>query len=394
MGKPSDDPAAEPCTPTDEDEFPCPVTHMCSPPGSTDPCPIGGADCVCRQLHPARWKYVFVHEAGHQIQDRAMGKFNSGSYTYDCPAGTDCPGRRSQDPEYRDELIDPPWATELCGCQHVGVANAEHCLQSVETCGKGQLEGFAQFYASKAWNRQTDDDCTFVYYKEFLDETCRSQECVDFPTPGGALFQSSLPPIPMSCADTFKWRNNHCPISEAAEMGIELDWMGFFWNLHTQGESRSMMSDIWAIYRHACNTPRPGGDKLPNPGPCVPRGVLSSSSMRWNPRPPFAPGDAAPCDSDSDCQESVQRCLVPRPGEEPVCLKSCYTDDDCGWMNCLTPEPRSNVPCDGEDGCVCKWVGDPGFREGAGLHYGLDSPQYQSVLDLGQEFGVTDDLSP
>ena len=56
--------------------------------------------------------------------------------------------------------------------------NKQHCLQSLETSGSAQIEGFAQFYASKIFNNRADSDCTFVYYKEFVDQVCRSEECV------------------------------------------------------------------------------------------------------------------------------------------------------------------------------------------------------------------------
>ena len=38
-----------------------------------------------------------------------------------------------------------------------------------------------------------------------------------------------------------------------ADYGTEIDWMGFFWSVNTSGANKSLMTDIFQIYRHTCN---------------------------------------------------------------------------------------------------------------------------------------------
>jgi hypothetical protein len=87
------------------------------------------------------WKFTVAHEMGHIIQQRAMGTFftdyNFGGATVKAPP--------------------------KCSCDHVTSANTLHCLQSIEEPGAAQLEGFAQFFASRTWNRASETDCVFKY---------------------------------------------------------------------------------------------------------------------------------------------------------------------------------------------------------------------------------------
>jgi hypothetical protein len=229
---------------------------------NSDACAAGQTGCYCRLPHQARWKYVVAHEAGHQIQHRASGDFSDNEYGFTCPPGTtpgspQCPGRLGQ--YTAGGVVDPPWVADTCGCAHVKAANQEHCLQSVERSGPAQGEGFAQFYASRSWN-QDGGDCTFTYYKEFLDATCRSSnpsDCKPYTTPGGQQLVSTLPPAAVSCRQPVRWRNKQeCSIvsgssGKAGDYGTEYDWLGFFYSIN-RTHPRVAMSDLWLIYRHAC----------------------------------------------------------------------------------------------------------------------------------------------
>jgi hypothetical protein len=187
------------------------------------------------------WKYVVAHEIGHTIQRRAMG----------IPAAhyRRVGGRAEPD---RDAALK---ASAMCTCDHVDTSNKLHCLQSLEEHGAANVEGFAQFFASRVWNRASESDCTFKYYKEFFDGDCvpGSSSCEDFA--GG---KRSRPPIPVSCLSPIRWRNNHwldlqvSPGELVTDFGTELDWMGFLYASNTQGSNALSMADIFGVFRTAC----------------------------------------------------------------------------------------------------------------------------------------------
>jgi hypothetical protein len=272
-----------------------------------------------------------------------------------------------------DELVDPPLVSQFgfCGCQHVTAANREHCLQSIERSGPAQGEGFAQFFASKIWNHHGDANCRFVYYKEFFDTVCRANNPNDPAicqptTVGQQVGINTLPPFSVSCGQPFKWRNNHCPMSELAEMGTEMDWMRFLWNLNTVGSLLSPMTDIWQIYRHACN---PGSTGNTNPGNCSDH-QFASDELSWRERP-----------------------VRPASGEP-----ACRTNADCGDLplrqTCIDAMPGSPFPCNElTPSCVCKLPAVGGFLQGAERLYVNDAAREQNVFDLGRTFGVSEDLT-
>jgi hypothetical protein len=181
------------------------------------------------------WKYIIAHESGHLIQARAMGLPAGGGDMYQFKGA--------------DGLIhnDPDGTPDLCRCDHVFSANAEHCLQSLERSGTSQIEGYAQFYASKTWNAPASPTCRFNYYKEFLADQCLpgTKECTPFNT-----HTNNLPPVPVGCKNPVKWRNDHC--ASNPDFGIEFDWMGFYFNLNTVGPSRLLLPTLYQVYEQAC----------------------------------------------------------------------------------------------------------------------------------------------
>lgn len=149
---------------------------------------------------------------------------------------------------------DPQGTDAMCRCDHVESANKLHCLQSLERTGAAQGEGFAQFYAAKIFNQRSESDCTFVYYKEFVDQTCRSEECINWTPAAPSQFAQlirSQPPLAVGCADPPRWRNNFCGV---ADFGTELDWMAFYWQLHAGPGAGDLfsMGDIYGVYTTAC----------------------------------------------------------------------------------------------------------------------------------------------
>ena len=160
------------------------------------------------------WKYIVGHELGHIVQRRAKVKLETSYFA-----------------------IPPDPAYPLCNCDHVTVSNNLHCLQSLEDTTSAQVEGFGHFYAAMMFNDASPNDCTFVYYKEFLDFV--------FWEPTQPVLWPFMPPFPRDCAAPAQWRD---VCSQQADTGTEYDWLGFYWAMYNQ----MTMDDLFQIYRDAC----------------------------------------------------------------------------------------------------------------------------------------------
>ncbi|HEX5100181.1 MAG TPA: hypothetical protein VFV94_11805 [Polyangiaceae bacterium] len=412
--------------------------------GGTDkPCTASSATCFCAQTDDSRWKFVIAHEAGHQIEERGIGHLPDAFYTFSCPPNTTCTGRRGEVVGAGDSLSDPPLVPEeapFCSCKYVTVANSLHCLQSIERVGAAQAEGFGQFFASRAWNRQDDGDCRFGYYKEFLGHSCVvGGACPQVDAAGQPGFINA-PPVPVDCASAVKWRNHNCPID--GRMGTEFDWMGLLYNLNSVGALRTSMQDIFNIYRQAClQLAAPGSAAGPNPPRCVLRDQ-ESLDVGWESEPPIldAPSSGTSCLVDADCKgtetcrdisepgglapcagtscvcKNVQACTAdtdcvtgtscrddasgsPAPCTDGTCVcklsKACTTDADCsiyGHQHCRD-DSVGFPPCT-DASCVCIAFPQAGFLDGAKVQYAGDQARVNSITDLGRNFGVNRDLSP
>lgn len=97
-------------------------------------------------------------------------------------------------------------------------------------------EGFAQFYSADVWNRHTQEDCTFRYYKWEYDISPLFSPAVQTACAG-------INPV-IDCegfgadpchADAFL-ENKHmywnCGVPLVGR-GSEVDWMRTFWDIHT-----------------------------------------------------------------------------------------------------------------------------------------------------------------
>jgi len=156
------------------------------------------------------WKFIIAHETGHYVQDRAMGAH---SYNYDDSA-----------------------TQALCKCDHYSTTwgNREHCLQSREIIGGSQLEGFAQAFATRTFNRNEQNDATFVYYKPFL----YSNNSVGYPP---------LRSFPVGYS---KWMNTYCP---STGRGTELDWMQFYYQVSMEYSANyTSLPKLFDIYKRTC----------------------------------------------------------------------------------------------------------------------------------------------
>ncbi|MFW5740577.1 MAG: hypothetical protein ACOC1F_09445 [Myxococcota bacterium] len=120
-----------------------------------------------------------------------------------------------------------------------GTPNQLHCIQSWEHTGAAVLEGYAQMFAAKAFNATYQTNCTFAYYKDFLNDI-------------GVVLS---PPVVMSCRDPHRWMKNHCD-SPPSGGGVEMDWMTYLWSIHASAESGAdaiSSSDYHMLKRIACS---------------------------------------------------------------------------------------------------------------------------------------------
>lgn len=158
------------------------------------------------------WKFMLAHELGHAVQYAAMG-YHESSYAW---AG----------------------APQLCRCSHVdALYGNSHCIQSRGSIGGGQVEGFAQAYAARVFNIDSQPNATFVYYKPFF-------------TPYNNPNYKMNPPMSFSAFSNNKFMSNYCG---AANKGIELDWMQFYYQLTASATlNKTEMSYLFSIYRLAC----------------------------------------------------------------------------------------------------------------------------------------------
>jgi len=165
-------------------------------------------------------KIVITHEVGHAAQHNAMGRLNN-DYNADVNDGVNL----------------------YCSCLHVTdpYMNGLHCLQSREYISAAELEGYAQFFAAKAWNNQAEANCSFAYYKQFRVRS-------------GDFWIVKQPPLQRDCGSNPKWMENYCPSGET-DRGVEWDWQNFLWNLNTQGPNKVTTSEVYGIYRSpaVCN---------------------------------------------------------------------------------------------------------------------------------------------
>jgi outer membrane protein assembly factor BamB len=231
----------------------------------------------------SHWKFIVAHEAGHYVQGAAMGGFGT-SYNF-CP--THGPYTELPFNWLCADFVatpDPPGTPPLCGCSHVDSANGLHCLQSIERQGAAQLEGFAQFFASKTWNHPDESACTFNYYKEFLSDTCQVPGTCD-PFAADPALVVNKPPYVTSCKQPVRWRNTHCagpilnptpdPAQQIGMFSTEYDWLGCLWNINTSTANKLSMNQIFDVYRRACRDLATG-----TPQACQQNLVLTWSDVR------------------------------------------------------------------------------------------------------------------
>jgi hypothetical protein len=164
----------------------------------------------------AWYKYVIAHEIGHAIHKGLMGGTFAKNYDGSNPGEA------------------------VCKCDHIpDPASRPHCLQSREEGGVAQNEGFAHLVALDAMNYDGESDASFVYYKNFLHPH-------DTGDPDG-----QPPPIQFNGRLARKWMETHCNLSTPYR-GVEMDWMGFYYAVHSTTSNWYTFAQIKDVYTQTC----------------------------------------------------------------------------------------------------------------------------------------------
>lgn len=101
-------------------------------------------------------------------------------------------------------------------CEWAGAGG--HAMQSMEYAAAGLIEGFAQFYATYAFNNHAQTNAFFYYYKDGTGVTDVNMDIG--PTGGSTAFMNSV-----------------CTGAKTGK-GNELDWARTFWNYRTNSGTK------------------------------------------------------------------------------------------------------------------------------------------------------------
>ncbi len=157
-----------------------------------------------------RRKFVIVHEMGHHVLSTWT---NEKSYLWSSSG-----------------LYQGP-------CTGSSTTGNSHSMTSEEWGGSSFDEGFAHFFAARAWNFTTENNCKYKYWSTEV--------------PGGD------PDPTINCEGSnnifvVKYLKNNCSSGTINGHGVELDWMRTFWDLVTDAcpdppnihETRDWLSDV------------------------------------------------------------------------------------------------------------------------------------------------------
>lgn len=173
------------------------------------------------QENDAFWKSVVGHELGHYVAHKLFGNI---SVNYNQNA-----------------------TQAVCNCDHIPFApDRSHCLQSREQLGAARNEGWGHFYASTLFNSSSHSTAPFGYYKAFLNPSGSS----------GCTPTACSPPVTADALISYEWRQSHC---NASDRGTELDWMGFFYFLHTRTANAYTFGDFEDLFEEECGGTCNGG---------------------------------------------------------------------------------------------------------------------------------------
>ncbi len=149
-----------------------------------------------------RQKFLVGHEVGHAAEEAYQkAKFGTEIYLY---------GNYSLPSD--------------SGGPQCSSAGELHALTSLENTSDAIMEGFAHFLSSDAYNNHDSENGRFTYYKDDLGFPR------DISLEGETIF-NVLDPYKSN-----RFAEQVCdPVTQNA--GTELDWLRFFWDLHTESEN-------------------------------------------------------------------------------------------------------------------------------------------------------------
>jgi hypothetical protein len=160
-------------------------------------------------------KFAISHEVAHAVVHRFMG------------------GVHPQ----KDNMYDLNTGAPECVFQ----AGSAHALHSEEWSAAALAEGFAQFYATVVWNRTSEADGAFHYYKDDYKD--------------GAVQDVDMAEGPLGGVEAYL--RNVCPGTDVAKIGhgVELDWARQFWDYRTPPGPAPSNLEVLEQYRLAINPP-------------------------------------------------------------------------------------------------------------------------------------------
>jgi hypothetical protein len=181
--------------------------------GSEDhDCPLEGNGRVfITQSGLQQKKFQVTHELGHALFYRFTGK-NVNNCSFD-----DDPLETPPEGEFSD--------AECGSADSTPADNSSTSWHTIEYAGCAQYEGFAHFYAADVWNDHYEQDCFFKSY-----------------TKGPGDPQASIPNVNCYSSSTLyprAYMERQCgiqaPSSRFNGLGIMIDWVRVYWNVHTDG---------------------------------------------------------------------------------------------------------------------------------------------------------------
>jgi hypothetical protein len=146
-------------------------------------CASWGDDIVDIRSGGVRRKFNIGHEMGHML----YMKYRGGKFPFDCQLHS----------EHVGEL-----------CKTLDASHGSHAIHTEEFASSALGEGFAHFVASDVFNDHSEANGSFNYDKTLYDPL------INFETgPAGGVS---------------RFLETNC--EEITHRGVELDWLGAFWN--------------------------------------------------------------------------------------------------------------------------------------------------------------------
>ncbi len=153
-----------------------------------------------------RRKFLVGHEIGHAIAE---------AYTV----------AQHNEEVYLFSYTDYAHPNSTTPCPDLSPETSRHGLTSQEYINDAIYEGFAHFVAADSYNSHSEPDGRFRYYKGYAG----------YPAP--INLEGLKPAFPSQPFKSNRYDERVCDLFPDSNTGVELDWMRFFWDLHTDNTS-------------------------------------------------------------------------------------------------------------------------------------------------------------